>query len=62
MCSLDYEIVLNPHKKEDNKKNIQSELRQKGFTRAMEGPGGYFLEPGGYIVDTRNIKDQAKKC
>jgi hypothetical protein len=26
----------------------------------MEGPGGYFLEPGSYIVDKRNTKDWVK--
>jgi hypothetical protein len=56
MCGLDYESILNPHKKEENKKNIQDELRQKEFTKAMEGPGGYFLEPGGYIVDKRKTE------
>jgi hypothetical protein len=34
--------------------------KQKEFTKAMEGPGGYFLESDGYIVDKRNIKDQPK--
>jgi hypothetical protein len=34
--------------------------KQKEFTKAIEGPGGYFLEPGGYIVDKRNIKNQRK--
>jgi hypothetical protein len=60
MCSLDYESVVNPHKKEENKKYIQDEYRQKEFTKAMEGPGGYFLEPGGYIVDKRNTENQRK--
>jgi hypothetical protein len=54
MCGLDYESVLNVHKKEDNKQYIEDLHKQKGFTKAMEGPGGYFLEPGGYIVDKRN--------
>jgi hypothetical protein len=62
MCGLDYESIVNPHKKGENKAYIENLHKQKGFTKAMEGPGGYFLEPGGYIVDTRNIKDQAKKC
>ncbi|MFL6316502.1 MAG: hypothetical protein ACJ73C_07165 [Nitrososphaeraceae archaeon] len=62
MCGLDYESIVNPHKKGENKEYIENLHKQKGFTKAMEGPGGYFLEPGGYIVDTRNIKDQAKKC
>jgi hypothetical protein len=26
----------------------------------MEGPGGYFLEPGGYIVDKQNTENQRK--
>jgi hypothetical protein len=62
MCGLDYESIVNPHKKGENKGYIENLHKQKGFTKAMEGPGGYFLEPGGYIVDTRNVKDQAKKC
>jgi hypothetical protein len=60
MCGLDYESMLNIHKKEENKEYIESLRKQKEFTKAMEGPGGYFLEPGGYIVDKRNIKDQSK--
>jgi hypothetical protein len=57
MCGLDYESILNTHQKEGNKKYIEDLHKQKEFTKAMEGPGGYFLEPGGYIVDKRNIKD-----
>ena len=56
MCSLDYESILNTHQKEENKKYIEDLYKQKEFTKAKEGPGGYFLEPGGYIVDKRNIK------
>jgi hypothetical protein len=58
MCGLDYESTLNTHKKEDNKQHIENLHKQKEFTKAMEGPGGYFSEPGGYIVDKRKIKDQ----
>jgi hypothetical protein len=57
MCDLDYETILNTRKKVDNKQYIENLHKQKGFTKAMEGLGGYFLEPGGYIVDKRNIKD-----
>ena len=57
MCGLDYETILNTHQKEKNKKYIEDLHKQKGSTKAMEGLGGYFLEPGGYIVDKRNIKD-----
>jgi hypothetical protein len=57
MCGLDYESTLNAHKKEYSKQYIEDQFKQKEFTIAMEGPGGYFLEPGGYIVDKRNIKD-----
>ena len=60
MCSLDYEGITNPQKEEENKKNIQYELKQEEFTKAMEGPGGYFLEPGGYIVDKRSKESQLK--
>jgi hypothetical protein len=59
ICSLDYKSILNPQKKEKNK-YIPDEYRQKEFTKAMEGPGGYFLEPGGYIVDKRNMENQCK--
>jgi len=62
MCGLDYETIMNTRKKEENKEHIEHLHKQKGFAKAMEGPGGYFLEPGGYIVDTRNVKDQPKKC
>jgi hypothetical protein len=55
-CSLDYESILSPEKKERNKKYTQDEYKQKEFTKAMEGPGGYFLEPGGYIVDKRKTQ------
>ena len=60
MCGLDYESVMNDHKKEDNKQYIENLHKQKEFIKAMEGTGGYFLEPGGYIVDKRNTKDQPK--
>ena len=53
MCSLDYESTLNPEKKEKNEKYVQDEDKEKEFTNAIEGRGGYFLEPGGYIVDKR---------
>jgi hypothetical protein len=56
MCNLDYESIINPDQKEKNKKYIQDEDRQTEFTKAMEGPGGYFLEPGGYIVDKRDTE------
>ena len=57
MCSLDYESIFNTRKKEENKKYILHKYIQKGFTKAMEGPSGYFLEPGSYIVDKRNIEN-----
>jgi hypothetical protein len=57
MRGLDYESTLNAHKKESSKQYIEDQFKQKEFTKAMEGPGGYFLGPGGYIVDKRNIKD-----
>ena len=57
MCGLDHESILNTHQEEQNKKYMEDLQKQKEFTKAMEGPGGYFLEPGGYIVDKRNIKD-----
>jgi hypothetical protein len=60
MCSLDYESITNPQKIDETKKNIQYALNQEEFTKVMEGPSGYFLEPGGYIVDKRNIEIQLK--
>jgi hypothetical protein len=52
---------LNTHKKVDNKKEYIEDLyRQKEFTKAMEGPGGYFLEPGGNMVDKRTSKINLK--
>ena len=60
MCGLDYESILNIPQKEENKKYIEDLHKQNKFTKVMEGPSGYFLEPGGYIVDKRNIKDQPK--
>ena len=54
MCSLDYESILNTHQKEENKKYVEDLHKRKEFTKAMEGPGGYFMEPSGYIVDKRN--------
>ena len=57
MCGLDYGSILNTHTKEDNKQYIENLSKRKESTKAMEGPGGYFLEPGGYIVDKRNTKD-----
>jgi hypothetical protein len=57
MCGLDYESIMNTRKKEENKKYVEDLHKQKEFTKAMEVPGGYFLEPGGYIVDKRNTKD-----
>lgn len=56
MCGLDYESILNTPQKEGNKEYIENLHKQKEFTKAMEGPSAYFLEPGGYIVDKRNIK------
>jgi hypothetical protein len=57
MCSLDYESIFDTQKKEENKKHIQYEYGQEGFTKAMEGPSGYFLEPGGYMVEKRNTEN-----
>jgi hypothetical protein len=52
---------LNTHKKVDNKKEYIEDLhRQKEFTKAMEGLGGYFLEPGGNMVDKRTSKINLK--
>lgn len=61
MCGSVYESILNTHKKVDNKKEYIEDLsRQKEFTKAMKGPGRYFLEPGGYIVDKGTSKINLK--
>jgi hypothetical protein len=60
MCSLGYGSITNPRKVDETRKDIHYELKQEEFTKLMEGPGGYFLEPGGYIVDKRRIEIQHK--
>jgi hypothetical protein len=60
MCSLDYDSIFNTEKKEENKRYTRHEYEQEGSTKAMDGPGGYFLEPGGYIVDKRYAENQGK--
>ncbi len=52
MCSLDYESILHPEQKDMNTEYIEEEE----FAKVMEGPGGYFREPGGYIIDMRKRK------
>jgi len=41
---------------------IAGEPKEEGSDKAMEGPGGYFKEPGGYIVDTRTKNSTSFKC
>jgi hypothetical protein len=53
MCGLDYENILTPVSQTRKNKKCAKEPQQE-FTKEMEGPGGYFREPGGYIVDMRN--------
>ncbi|HZA07779.1 MAG TPA: hypothetical protein VE619_08755 [Nitrososphaeraceae archaeon] len=53
---MGYEGVLNIHKRGDNKQYVEDLHNRRGFTKAMEGPGGYFLEPGGYIIDKLHSK------
>jgi hypothetical protein len=56
MCGLDYENIFNPVTRAcKNIKRVEEEL-QVEVTKAMEGPAGYFREPGGYIIDIRNRK------
>jgi hypothetical protein len=52
MCGLDYENILNPQQTPKDAKSMED----GEFVKAMEGPGGYFREPGGYIVDMRDRK------
>jgi hypothetical protein len=56
MCNLDFENILNPQQTHKNTKSLEDGAKEEGFAKAMEGPGGYFREPGGYIVDLRNRK------
>jgi hypothetical protein len=44
MCSLGYGSITNPQKI-DEASYIHYELKEEVFTKVMEGPGGYFLEP-----------------
>jgi hypothetical protein len=51
MCGLDYETILNPQQTPKNTKSLEDGAKDQEFVKAMKGPGGYFREPGGYIVD-----------
>ena len=53
MCGLDYENIFNPLTRTHKKIKCAEEEPQQEFTKGMEGPAGYFREPGGYIVDMR---------
>jgi hypothetical protein len=61
MCGLDYENILNPRQTHKYTKSLEDGVKDEEFIKAMEGPGGYFREPGGYIIDMRNIKQSSKK-
>jgi hypothetical protein len=54
MCGLDYENILNPRQTPKTTKTLEGGAKDEEFVKAMEGPGGYFREPGGYIVDMRD--------
>ncbi|MGC2426521.1 MAG: hypothetical protein WA421_05765 [Nitrososphaeraceae archaeon] len=55
MCGLDYENIF--YHVTQTRKNMKCVEEPEGeFTKAMEGPAGYFREPGGYIVDMRYRK------
>jgi hypothetical protein len=56
MCGLDYENILNPQQTPRTTKTLEDGAKDEDFVKAMEGPGGYFREPGGYIVDMRDRK------
>lgn len=60
MCSLDYENVLNPQQTHKNTKSLEDGAKDEEFVKAIEGPGGYFREPGGYIVDMRGRNESSK--
>ncbi len=56
MCGLDYENILNPRQTPKTTKTLEGGAEDEEFMKAMEGPGGFFREPGGYIVDMRDRK------
>jgi hypothetical protein len=56
MCGLGYENILNPRQIPKTTKTLEGGAKDEEFVKAMEGPGGYFREPGGYIVDMRDRK------
>jgi hypothetical protein len=56
MCSLDYENILNPQQTPENAKSMEDGDKDEEFVKTMEGPGDYFRQPGGYIVDMRDRK------
>jgi hypothetical protein len=56
MCGSDYESILNTHKKVDNKKEYIEDLdRQKEFTKAMEGPGGYMVDKRTSKINLKSV-------
>jgi hypothetical protein len=61
MYGLDYENILNPQQPAKNTKFLEDGAKDEEFVKAMEGPGGYFREPGGYIVDMRGRNESSKK-
>jgi hypothetical protein len=58
VCSLDLETILkyqqDLRKQRGDYDTEQAISLEDSSTRAIEDPGGYFKEPGGYIIDTRN--------
>ncbi|MDQ6863563.1 MAG: hypothetical protein M3044_07040 [Thermoproteota archaeon] len=47
---------MNPRQTPKTPKTLEDGAKDEDFVKAMEGPGGYSREPGGYIVDMRDRK------
>ena len=47
MRGLDYGNILNPQQTPKTTKTLEDWAKDEEFVKAMEGPDGYFREPGG---------------
>jgi hypothetical protein len=62
MSNTDYQIIANQNEPHRNMRYMGGGPNEEESDKAMEGPGGYFKEPGGYIVDTRAKNSTSIKC
>jgi hypothetical protein len=62
MRKTDYQCIANQNGPGNYTRYIGGEPKEEESDKAMEGPGGYFKEPGGYIVDTRAKNSTSFKC